>query len=235
MNAMILAAGRGTRLGTLGLKVPKVLVDVGGEPLLARHLRYLEREGARRVVVNAHHLAEHIQAFVARYSGPLDLVCIVEERLLGTAGAVRNALPELRPGPVVVIYGDVLIEDSLTGPLETHRRRRADATLTLHSAPAVEGKGVVEFGDDGRVIRFVEKPAASSGDRAWINSGVYVVDEQFIAGLPERQELDFGNDVFPSALSRGARLFAHKLSTAVVDIGTPDGLEQARAHVRNAP
>jgi len=231
MNAMVLAAGRGTRLGSLGVSTPKVLLDLGGEPLLARHLRYLEREGVQRVVINAHHLAEHIRGFIARYSGPLELVCILEERLLGTAGGVRNALPELRPGPFLVLYGDVLLDDSLAGAVETHRRRDAAATLAVHPAAAVEGKGVVELGEDGRVIAFVEKPVASHRDHVWINSGVYLLDERFVSQLPAGQDLDFGNDVFPDALERGARIFAHKLSTPVLDIGTPQGLEQARARV----
>ena len=228
---MVLAAGRGTRLGSLGVGTPKVLIDLGGEPLLARHLRYLEREGVQRVVINAHHLAEHIQAFIARYVGPLELVCIVEEQLLGTAGGVRNALPGLLPGPIVVLYGDVLIDDSLAGAVETHRRRGSAATLAVHPAPAVEGKGVVELAEDGRVIAFVEKPVASRSDQAWINSGVYVLDEGFIAQLPAGRELDFGKDVFPDAVARGEMIFAHRLSTPVLDIGTPGGLEQARARV----
>src|SRR5919198_1359825 len=111
MNVMLLAAGHGTRLGALGERTAKILVDVGGEPLLARQLRYLAREGAERVVVNAHHRAEQIQAFVAAHEGSLDLVCVYEERLLGTAGGVRNALSLLGPEPFVVLSGDVLIDE----------------------------------------------------------------------------------------------------------------------------
>ena len=228
---MVLAAGRGTRLGRLGVSMPKVLVDLGGEPLLARHLRYLEREGVDRVVINAHHLAEHIQAFIATYAGPLELVCVLEDQLLGTAGGVRNALPQLGNGPFLVLYGDVLIDESLAGAVEMHRRRAPAATLTVHPAPAVEGKGVVELAEDGRVIGFVEKPQASDESQAWINSGVYVLDAGFVAQLPEGRELDFGKDVFPDALARGASILGHKLSTPVLDIGTPQGLEQARAKV----
>ena len=71
---MILAAGRGTRLGSLGLSVPKVLVDIGGQPLLARNLDFLARQGVQRVVINVHHLAELVDAFVERYTGPLEIV-----------------------------------------------------------------------------------------------------------------------------------------------------------------
>src|ERR1035441_6413429 len=108
---MLLGAGRGTRLGALGLTVPKILVDVGGEPLLARQLRYLAREGAERVVVNAHHLADQVEAFAAQHTGPPELVVVREDELLGTAGGVRNALPELGTEPFVVLYGDVRSEE----------------------------------------------------------------------------------------------------------------------------
>src|SRR3954471_19880334 len=110
---MILAAGRGTRLGPLGLTVPKILVEIGGEPLLARQLRYLEREGAQRVVLNAHHLADQIADFVNGYPGPLELVLLVEPKLLGTARGVGNALPYLGDGAFLVLYGDVLVDEPL--------------------------------------------------------------------------------------------------------------------------
>jgi NDP-sugar pyrophosphorylase family protein len=89
---MVLGAGRGTRLASLGLEVPKILVDVSGEPLLARQLRYLDGEGVDRVVVNAHHMADKVLAFARERSGPPELIVVSEPELLGTAGGVRNAI-----------------------------------------------------------------------------------------------------------------------------------------------
>ena len=224
---MILAAGRGTRLGPLGLTLPKVLVEVAGEPLLGHHFRYLESQGIERVVVNAHHVADQVEAFVALYVGPLGVCCLVEERLLGTAGGVRNALPLLEPGPVAVVYGDVVTNESLAPLLATHARTRALATLAVHEADDVEGKGVVEVDNAGRVTAFVEKGAAVRGP-ALINSGIYVVERELVAELPTNVELDFGHDVFPSALERGLPISAHRLARPVIDVGTPEGLTLAR-------
>src|SRR5215217_921579 len=92
-NAIVLAAGLGTRLGSIGRNTPKVLLDVGGRTLLERHLDYLAAHAVRRVVVNAHHHAGRIRSFLDERELPVEAVCLVEERLLGTAGAVRNALP----------------------------------------------------------------------------------------------------------------------------------------------
>ena len=135
MNAMILAAGKGTRLGALGERTPKVLVDLGGKPLLSRHLSYLELQGVRRVVVNAHHLAVQVQEFMNAYNGPIETTCVVEQELLGTAGGVRNALEALGAEPFVVLYGDILIDEPLASLAAVHRSgaRRGD-----HRGPSAE-------------------------------------------------------------------------------------------------
>src|SRR5437588_12121913 len=104
---MILAAGRGTRLGALGLRIPKALVEIGGEPLLARQLNYLEGAGVERIVVNAHHLADQIVEFVAQHRGSVQVDVSFEPELLGTAGGVRAAIDRFNDAsPIVVIYGD---------------------------------------------------------------------------------------------------------------------------------
>src|SRR5579875_2474149 len=157
-DAMILAAGLGTRLGALGTKVPKVLVDVGGRPLLERHLEHLESQGVERVVINVHHLAGQVMDFVDAYRGEVKVRCIYEPAPLGTAGAVRNALSLLSGEAFVVLYGDVVIRyDAFGRLLSRHHAAQADATLAVHMAPASVGKGTVDVDADGRITRFVEK------------------------------------------------------------------------------
>ncbi|MDQ4023905.1 MAG: nucleotidyltransferase family protein [Actinomycetota bacterium] len=230
---MILAAGRGTRLGALGRSTPKVLVDVGGRPLLQRHLEYLEREGFSRVVLNAHHLAAQITAFVASYAGPLEICCVLEARALGTAGGVRNALPLLEPGPFLVLYGDVLVEEPLAPLFELHQENGAVATLVVHWDGSAKGKGVVRADVNGRVTGFEEK--SQSSGRALVNSGVYVVEPELVSSVPAGTPTDFGHHVFPSALDRGLPIFSYPISDPVIDIGTPRGLALAHAAVGVAP
>jgi NDP-sugar pyrophosphorylase family protein len=225
VTAMILAAGRGTRLGPLGRKVPKILLEIGGEPLLARHLRYLEREGVERVVVNAHHLAEQVQDFVSAYRGRLEVVLLVETELRGTAGSVRGALPHLGHDPFIVLYGDVLVDEPLEPLLAAHRSRGAATTLTVYSAPSTVGKGVVEIEAEGRVIAFREKRQEGAG---LVNAGLYVLEAGFVCRFPTRIPLDFGEDVLPQAVARGERVFAYPLASPVLDVGTPETLALAR-------
>jgi NDP-sugar pyrophosphorylase family protein len=233
VNGMILAAGRGTRLGALGRRVPKVLVHVGGEPLLQRQLDYLEREGLSRVVINMHHLAAQITSFVAGRGGGLEIECITEESLLGTAGGVRNALPRLGPGPFLVLYGDVLVDEPLAPLFDYHRARRGLATLVVYEEESTEGKGVVRVDQNGRVTGFEEKQPRQEG-AVLVNAGVYIVEPQLVSSLPTGAISDFGHDVFPAAIARGLPIFGYRIAQRVIDIGTPDGLALAGTAVDEA-
>ena len=227
MRAMILGAGRGTRLGELGKRVPKILVDVGGCPLLERQLSYLAREGVSRVVVNAHHLSESVVEFAAAYTGPVDLHVAVEPQLLGTAGGVRAVLEHLGEDPFLVLYCDVVVDAPLKPIADEHRASGAVATVTVYETSEIEGKGTVEVDEDGRVVRFREKDP-SVRPPALVNAGVYVVEPELLAAWPPGRELDFGHDVFPAALAAGQRLQASRLPRPVIDMGTPEGLAEAR-------
>jgi mannose-1-phosphate guanylyltransferase len=228
MNAILLAAGAGTRLRSVEPNVPKILVDIGGEPLLARQLRYLEDQGVSRVVVNAHYLADQVLDFAGDHNGSLDLTVVVETNLLGTAGGVRNALPELGDDPFIVLYGDVLTDEPLAPMLERHSLRRAVATLAVYESADIEGKGTIDVDRSDGVTGFNEKGASTAGHSALINAGIYVVQPSFARRIPEGIALDFGHDVFPAALARGERLVIHRLSTPVLDVGIPSALRLAR-------
>ncbi|HEY2537794.1 MAG TPA: NDP-sugar synthase [Solirubrobacteraceae bacterium] len=228
MNAMILAAGRGTRLGELGQTIPKALVDVGGQPLLARQISYLKDGGIDRIVVNAHHLADQIERFVAEHPLADDIDVIFEPELLGTAGGVRNALSRLGEEPFLVLYGDVIVDEPVVEMSRTHRGAVASATITLYQTEEVEGKGTVELADDGTVSKFHEKTTSHVDGPAYVNAGLYVVDPSLLRDLPPSTALDFGHDVFPTALARGSTIMAHILASPVIDVGTPAMLELAR-------
>ena len=230
MEAMVLGAGRGTRLAGLGLEVPKILVEVSGEPLLARQLRYLADQGVNRVVVNAHHMAEKVVAFAREHSGPPELVVVSEPELLGTAGGVRNAISRFSSPTIIVLYGDVLTDAPLERLVAAHLASRAAATITLYESGQTTGKGTVDT-DGDRVVGFREKASDDGGDTgpALINAGIYVVQIDFIVRhVGDGEVSDFGHDVFPAALARGEVITAYLLPRPVLDIGTPQKLREAQ-------
>jgi NDP-sugar pyrophosphorylase family protein len=223
---LILAAGKGTRLGGLGQQRAKVLMEIGGRPLLDQQLDHLAREGSRQVVINAHHLADQIIEHVEAYRGPLKIEVLVETMLLGTAGAAVNALPALGNHTFFVVYGDVLIFEPLGPVLDVHTRSGAAATLCVYPYDNTRGKGVVEVDDQDRVTNFVEKDPDRTGP-GLVNAGLYVIQASLLAGRPGDTFLDFGDDVFPDALRAGAHLHIYRLPRPVIDIGTPEDLARA--------
>jgi NDP-sugar pyrophosphorylase family protein len=230
---MVLGAGRGTRLASMGLTVPKVLVDIGDVPLLGRQVDYLGRHGVGRVVVNAHHLADAIEDFARQYRGAVEVVVVREAHLLGTAGGVRNALGELGDGPFFVLYGDVVVDEPLGPIAEAHAASGAAATVTVYETDDVEGKGTVVVDAHDRVTRFAEKEPDTPVP-ALVNAGLYVIEPRLLAGLEPGVEADFGHDVFPAALAAGERLMVHRLAEPVIDVGTPEGLALARARAADS-
>jgi len=222
---MILAAGRGTRLGDEGKRRAKALVDIGGDPLLAHQLHYLGSQGVERVVINASHLAEQVEEFAGRHADPPQLEVVLEAEALGTAGGVINALPSFLPGSILVLYGDVIATEDLGPMASVHQQGHPVATLAVYHSDAAQAKGVVEL-SDSTVTAFHEKdPGRSSG---WVNAGIYLVEPEWLRGFTLDGPLDFGFDLFPAALEGGQELRAHRLEQAVLDIGTPADLALAR-------
>lgn len=224
MKAVLLAAGHGTRLAPLTDHVPKILVEIAGEPLLARQLRYLAAQGMTDVAINLHHLAEQVRGFLAAADVPLSVHVFDEPELLGTAGALgpmRAFLDE----PFVLLYGDVVTDLDLR---ELYRARRGTATLVYYVSTNIEGKGIIDLDAAGRVTGFVEKPESVSLP-APINAGIHVLEPAVLDLVPERG--DFGYDVWPALVADGA-LFGYGTRSYVADIGSIEMLRQVEGDIR---
>ena len=230
-TAMILAAGKGTRMRARAQDPPKPLTQIGGESLLSRMLGRMEAAGLETIVVNVHHKAEAIEAALASRSSTANIV-ISDERdeLLETGGGVKRALPHLAPTSqtegFLVANGDVLWrEDSpvLDGLLARFDPKQMDALLLL--APRAQATGYDGTGDytmrgDGQLTRKREAEAA------YIFAGVQVLSPNLFATLPEGA---FSlNQAYDLAQTNG-RLYGHVLDGLWMHVGTPEGRAEAEA------
>ncbi len=233
MNVVLLAAGYVTMLASIFPGTPKILVSIRDEPLLSIQLRYLAREGASRVIMNAHHLAAQVEHYLATSQPPVETTLVVEEKLLGTAGGVRNVLGYLESAPFVVLYGDVLTNLRLTELLDCHLSSGAEATIAVYKTRNTAGKGTVQVARDGQVLSFSEKSTSASSHSLFVNAGVYILEPRFVEESIARSAYsDFGHDIFPQAVTEGRRLFAYELMGSVIDVGTPEGLATAHKIAR---
>lgn len=220
---MILAAGEGTRLAPLTDSHPKPVLPLVNRPHLSHTLSLLSQLDVDRVIVNLHHRPERIiEALGDGSRWGLSLYYSPEERLLGTAGAVRRAAHHF-DGPFLVLYGDNLFDIDLPALIRMHEARCADCTLGLHRAPDPTAAGLVETDVSGRVLRFREKPPRDQVTTEWANGGVYVLDPSLLDDIPPDEPVDFGHDLFPKWIEAGARIYARPMEGVVQDIGTPAG------------
>jgi mannose-1-phosphate guanylyltransferase len=235
-QALILAAGEGTRLQPYTRDRPKPMVPIGGRPLLEHTLSWLARYGVHDIAVNLHYCPQAIpQHFGDGTAYGAHLHYAREEHLLGTAGAVRNLGDFLDGRPLVVVYGDVLTDLDLSALLTYHHEKAtgdpaAKMTLSLYPMPNPTEVGLVEMGPDGRVTRFQEKPRPEDvfGDLA--NAGVLVLEPEILAQIPPDTFYDFGHHVLPKLLAAGTPVYGWVIpqETYLLDIGTLEKYAQAQ-------
>ncbi|MBW1645739.1 MAG: NTP transferase domain-containing protein [Deltaproteobacteria bacterium] len=134
--AMVLAAGFGTRLRPLTLATPKPLIPVANQPLLSLVLRYLDQWAPGRLVVNGHHLADQLDAYLRRCPWRHKLYFSRENEILGTGGGIRAAADWLRGKDFfVTINSDLVTDIDLRPVIAAHMNSRALATLVMHDCP----------------------------------------------------------------------------------------------------
>jgi len=224
IDTIILAGGAGTRLRPVYADRPKALAPIDGKPFLRHCITWLERFGARRVILALGYKAEMVQDYVKTQDWRgIEIVASIEAKPLDTGGAVRAALPQLRSQTALVLNGDSLTRVDLCEFAKYHRANNALLSILLTYQPNVRQSGLVETNEDGLVISFREKPAADSG--GYISAGIYLMEQAAIREIEPDRPVSIEREVFPRFCGR--RFFAMKGKFPFLDIGTPESLQRA--------
>ena len=232
-RALVLAAGLGSRLRGIAGDLPKPLLPIGGEPILARNLRWLSQGGVREVVINLHFEPDAVRAEIGDGAAMALRVSYVHEPvLLGTAGALAN-IADVFAQTMLVVYGDNLVHFDLQALLDRHAASGALATLALFDQDRNLHTGIaggrVLLDVAGVVTAFVEGgPQVSAG---LVNAGVYVVEPDILDLIPRRRLVDFGREVFPAMLAQGLPVAGHVIEPAGYCLGldTPESFAAGQA------
>lgn len=197
-------------------------MPVANRPFLAHFIAYMRSHGIEEVVLavasdpgqieryfgDGHRLGVHIS-----YSP--------EEKPLGTAGAIKNALRHI-DGRFIACNGDMLTGIDLTEMCRVHDEKRALVTIALTPVDNPTAYGVVEADGEQRVKRFVEKPPASQITTNMINAGIYVMEPAALRDVPLDKFSMLERDVFPRLLAAGEPVYAYPSRAYWIDIGTPE-------------
>jgi NDP-sugar pyrophosphorylase family protein len=221
VEAIILAGGKATRLGEAARGRPKALVEIAGKPIAAYQVAQLVDAGVERIVVSC--AAGQEIVFADELSGlGAKIVPIAEDEPLGRGGGLRFAAQHRKEsGPVYALNGDELQDVDLDAMLAAHGSHRAAATIVV--APLISQFGVVELEGDDRVVGFREAPRLPH----WVNAGVYVLDDEAIARLPERG--DHEQSTFPELAAEG-KLYGFRHEGLWITVNTPKDLQRAEEH-----
>ena len=229
MQAIILAGGSGTRLRPLTYTTPKPMLPIGGRPAVVRIAEDLDKAGFSEVFITTNYLAEVIEERLQEYSLSIPIRCIREDKPLGTAGCVKNAL-EFLGDEFLVIQGDAVADVDYAALLEFHRARNADVTITAIRVQDPRDFGIIDAEDDGRIRRFQEKPLMEDAFSDLANAGFYVLRKSVFEDVPAGKPFDFSRELFPLLMEQGRRFFAFELSGYWVDIGRPQSYLEGNAH-----
>lgn len=232
-RGMVLAAGLGTRMGALSDTVPKPLVSVAGKPLIAYSLERLERAGMAEIVVNTHHLAAQIEAFLADYAarpGALRIHISREDERLETGGGVRQALSWFGTAAFYVLNSDVVIVEqgapALARMAQAWDGETMDALLLLcppARALGYEGAGDFFRHESGRLRR-----RGKAATAPFVFTGTQVLHPRLFANAPAGAYSL--NRHYDEAL-RADRLFGLVHSGVMLHVGSPAGLEAAERYL----
>lgn len=234
MKAMILAAGEGTRLKPLTVDTPKVLLPVGGVPIIEYTLLWLKSHAVTEVAINLNYLGSKITDFLGDGSRlGIRITYSHEPTLLGTAGGIKK-VEHFFDSTFAVIYGDIFTDFSLSAMLDYHRKKKAIATLALLRVLRPWEVGVVEINEEGRILSFVEKPPRGQEVGNLASGGIYILEKEILNYIPSEGFCDFAYDIFPRITKLGLRIYGYCLSHEdyLMDIGTKEKYLQINEDVR---
>ncbi len=234
MKCVILAAGKGTRLGVLTQTTPKPMLPLVGEPVMQHIIKRIARHGCQEFIIVVRYLAEAIQSHFGDGSQlGLDIKYATQPDVHGTGAALQSAEELVAVSPFVMTFGDILTSDDLYGKMVARINRgdcQAVTALKWVDDP-YKGAAVLIDGDD-MVQQIIEKPKQGTIPSHWMNAGIFAFQPTVFEYLRRLTPSPRGEYELPDAVNMmiadGLPVAAVRMEDAPwLDIGTPEDLATA--------
>lgn len=233
-RAMVMAAGKGTRMQPLTNTMPKPLVPFMGRPLIDHVLDRLEEAGIEEVIVNSHHFADMLEAHVLKRVHPRIILSDERAELLDTGGGAKKALPLLGDDPVITFNSDSVwyegagVGENIRRLINAFDPARMDALLMIADAATTigfVGRGDFHMDAEGRLTR-----RGDAAQAPCMFAGVQVIKPSLFADGPAGA---FSTNLIWDRLIARGRLFGHRMRGTWMHVGTPEDLEKSERFLRN--
>lgn len=233
MKALILAAGRGTRMQPITYTIPKPMIPILNKPVMEFLIEHLKKHSVNEVMVNTSYLSHAIEDYFTdgarfgveigySFEGYVDNGQVIDEPV-GSAGAIKKIQEQwgFFDETFVVLCGDAIVDVDLTQLLKIHKEKGAMATIALSEVPAqdVSSYGVVMTDDEGSVLEFQEKPSVEEAKSTMVNTGIYLFEPEVINRIPSGVNYDIGGELFPKLIAQNAKVYGANLPFQWLDMG----------------
>ena len=230
IDAIILAGGMGTRLRGIISGIPKPLAAINGRPFLDILLGQLNSFGCIEKVVLA--IGYKADIIMNRYTEnseyDFEIAFSVEKNLLGTGGAIKQAISLTTSDDVLILNGDSYVEIDISDFVATHKSTNAFATVVLKEAESANRYGRVEIDEQKRVLFFEEKE--NNDTSGFINAGMYLIKRDIFNDVEEGMVLSLEREILPKLVVFG--MYGYIASGKFIDIGVPETYKIADKYLK---
>ncbi len=233
MKAMILAAGKGTRVQPLTHRLPKPMIPVIGKPVMEYLIEELANHGFNEIMINVSHQAHRIEEYFGdgrrwgvdigySFEGHIEKGEVVAEPI-GSAGGIKRIqeFGNFFDDTALIICGDAIIDLDLTAAVRKHWQSGAKASIVTYEVDAekVSDYGVVVCDEAGQITSFQEKPAVEDAQSNLVNTGIYFFEPEIVDLIPSGCAYDIGSELLPKVVELGLSFKAINLPFTWIDIG----------------
>ncbi len=234
IETIILCGGLGTRLSpVIGQQTPKCLAPIGNRTFLDILINSLQQQGIRRIILSIGHLRELIKNHVRTqpYAQCVDFA--EEEKPCGTGGGLKKALQMTSASTLLVMNGDTFCDVNVATFLETHRNHKRLLTIALHHIDAIQPNTTItpaSLNDQEQIVAMTtyERGVGFTENRALISAGMYYMEREILAHMPDQESFSLEHDLFPKIIQSN-QCTGHIHTGQFIDIGTPATYQQALA------
>ena len=230
MDAIILAGGKGTRLSSVVNNVPKPLALVNGRPFLDILLSQLNSFSFIKKVILA--VGYKSDMIIDRYKDcpnyNFRIIFSIEDKLLGTGGAIKKALALTDTDDVLILNGDSYIEVNIEDMVRFHKVNKALSTIVLKDVDNVGRYGSIEIDDKKRIISFNEKSSIKRS--GLINAGVYILRKSLFGDIEGGREISFEKEILPQFVRND--VYGYVVEGKFIDIGVPESYRIAGEYLK---
>lgn len=231
-EAIILCGGLGTRLQDEVPDLPKPMAPVRNKPFLEYILKKYSQFGIEKVILAVGYKHEVIGNYFGNSFHSTNIEYTIEEELLGTGGAIKQALEHARSPLILIQNGDTFFDIDLNKFLNFHNQKKSNLTLALYPTDDISRYGSVVVDDNNRITGFAEK--GSGKGQGYINGGIYLLNKEYFMDFDLPGKFSFEKN-FLEENYKSENFYGEICYSYFLDIGIPEDYKLAQDELEGLP